>query len=68
MWRNFLNLPLGMVSMATEGSAVKEFSISRKYADAGYRISIHGVFVFYRDFKVFFFHSMALCGISIIYF
>lgn len=39
MWRNFLNLPLGMVSMATEGSAVKEFSISTEDAMLGVTFS-----------------------------
>lgn len=36
--------------------------------NAGRHIFMHGVFVFTGILRCFFFHVMALCGISIIYF
>ena len=64
--RNFLNLLLGMVSIATVGSAVEEFSISTKYMEAGTRFPCteHPSLQEFRDILFF----MTLRGIKIIYF
>ena len=64
--RNFLNLLLGMVSIATVGSAVEEFSISTKYTEAGTRFPCteHPSLQGFRDILFF----MTLHDIKIIYF
>lgn len=64
--RNFLNLLLGMVSIATVGSAVKEFSISTKYMEAGIRFPCteHPSLQGFQDILYF----MTLYDIKIIYF
>lgn len=41
VWRDFLSLLSGTVSMATAGSAGKEFSISTRYTAAGHHIPLH---------------------------
>lgn len=64
--RNFLDLLLGTVSIATAGSAAKEFSISTEHTTPG--ITFPCTHCSFSHGLQGIFYLMTLCDISIIYF